>query len=54
MVSTIWMPETVEEASFPLSRICTRVMFTRLRAMIRETMSCSRMAASPTMVISTL
>ena len=54
MVSTIWMPDTVVAASLPLSRIWTRVMFTRLAEMIRETMRLRIIVARPTAVSSTL
>ena len=54
MVSTIWMPDTVAEASLPLSRIWVRVMFTRLAEMIWDTSRFSTMVARPTMVRGTL
>ena len=54
MVSTIWMPETVAEASLPASRICTRVMLTRLAEMMRDTIRFSTIVTRPKMVSITL
>ena len=50
MVSTIWMPDTVAEASLPASRIWTRVMFTRFLEMMRETSRFRTMVTMPTSV----
>ena len=54
MVSTIWMPETVVAASFPLSRIWTRVRFTRFLEMYWETSRFRMMVTMPTRVRVTL
>ena len=54
MVSTIWKPETVAAASLPASRIWTRVILTRLAAMICETIRFSMMVEMPIIVRITL
>ena len=50
MVSIISTPETVAAASFPLSRIMTRVILTRFFEMIRDTNTCESTEAMPTSV----
>ena len=52
MVSIISIPDTVEAARFPLSRIITRVVFTRLAEIILDSHTFPARDASPTAVSS--